>query len=283
MLSEAGIRPSRRRGQSFLIDANLLTKLVESADLTGDEVVLEVGSGTGSLTAMLAERAARVVTIEIDAGLAALAQRRVAGFGNVTWLVGDALARKSELNPALVEAVREAVGAASGLLLLVANLPYGIASPLIADLLLGDLPVARMCVTIQREVADRLVARPGTPDYGALSVLVQTAGRVRNLALLRPEVFWPRPKVFSRMLRLDVAPEHVADPGRLRSVMCVARTGFTQRRKHLRRVLASRWPIEQVDAAMEAAGLARDARAESVPVEAWQVLAAHLSGGVQEG
>jgi len=173
--------------------------VVAAAELTRDDLVLEVGTGTGSLTRLAAEAAGHVLTVEIDAGLARLAQAALAGVSNVTLIHADVLARKNELNPVVVRELRTAAGRGSRVKL-VANLPYGIASPLIMNLLFEDVIFERMVFTVQREFADRLVARPGTKDYGWVTLVVATAGAVEVLRHIPSTAFWPQPAVSSSLV-----------------------------------------------------------------------------------
>ena len=183
---EAGIRPHTKRGQNFLIDLNLLRVLFESAAVDRNDVVLEVGTGTGSLTAMLAQAAAAVVTVEIDPAMFELAAEELHRLDNVVMLRTDALQGKNRLNPAVVEAVRGQLAAAPGRRWkLVANLPYHVATPVLGNLLGENQPPRTMTVTIQKELAQRITARPGSKDYIALSIWVQAqspGGRAPHLA-----------------------------------------------------------------------------------------------------
>src|SRR6266542_401877 len=192
-----GIRPKNKLGQNFLIDLNLLDVLLRAAELTPKDLTVEVGSGTGSLTLRLAEHAGAVFSVEIDADFAALTEQAVAAAGAIHRAAGrptgaaldhpdhvvlfkaDVLKNKNELRPevlASLDALRQRSGCER--LKLVANLPYAVAVPVIANFLLTELPFERMVVTVQWEIAERLLARPGTKDYSALTVLVQSLADV---------------------------------------------------------------------------------------------------------
>src|SRR5260370_13163025 len=163
LMESRGIHPKHQRGQEFLVDLNLLDVILRAAELTGDDLVLEVGSGTGSLTSRLAERAGRVLSVDIDPSFFALASEAVADRSNVTLLCADILKNKNVLNPDVLAKLSE-LQKESGCtrLKLVANLPYAVATPVIANLLLSEFPVERMLVTVQWEIAERLLARPGS-------------------------------------------------------------------------------------------------------------------------
>ncbi len=269
---EVGIRPHTKFGQNFLIDLNLLNVLLESAAVTRDDVILEVGTGTGSLSALLAQRAAAVVTVEIDRQMFQLASEELEPFENVVMLQCDALKHKNQLNPEVISALDEPLSAAPGRRLkLVANLPYNIATPLIANLLAERRPPQTMTVTIQKEVAERIVAPPGTKDYGALSIWVQAQCRAEILRILPPTVFWPRPKVSSAFLQITLdeqlrqrIPDREFFHDFLRAIFC-------HRRKSLRSQLlaAGKGHLDKPAADATLAQLELDAtlRAEQLPVD----------------
>ena len=276
---EVGIQPNTRHGQNFLIDLNLVRLLAESAELTRHDVVLEVGTGTGSLTSLLASRAGHVVTVEIDAQLHQLAREELASANNVTMLQQDALKNKNRIDPVVLDAVAEQLDAlkqslggpgiptegptssdssaqessgesAAGStieaeaprgvqLKLVANLPYNIATPLISNLLRVDRVPDMMVVTIQKELADRLTAAPGKKDYGALSIWVQSLANVEIVRELPPTVFWPRPKVQSAIIRILPCPDKRAGIRDLEFFRNFVRAMFFHRRKFLRSELIS--------------------------------------------
>jgi 16S rRNA (adenine1518-N6/adenine1519-N6)-dimethyltransferase len=211
LLSAAGVSPNRRLGQHFLVDLNLMRLLVESAQIGPRDVVLEVGTGTGSLTEALARQAGHVVTVELDRTLAGIAESRLAGAENVQVLNLDILAGKGAIHPTVTEAVTQAharlgnntdpTGPAPGRVLLVSNLPYDVASSVMIDLVKGPMTVDAMLVTVQKEVAERMTAPPGGRDYGTLSIFLQATGAVELLRRLRPSVFWPPPGVDSAIVR----------------------------------------------------------------------------------
>ena len=285
-LTEAGLKPRRQFGQNFLIDQNLMRKLLELAEPSESETVLEVGPGTGALTEELLVRAGRVVAVEIDRGLSDLLRQRLADRENFVLLNADVLAGKHAINPDVLDALPPSAH-------LVSNLPYGIATPLLAQCLLdswraragGDSETARlferMTFTVQREVADRLTAGPGSKDYGPVSVLVALLGRITPGPVVPAEAFWPRPNVTSRILRLDFDPAaaaKLANAAALRSVLALL---FGHRRKQMGWALRredSGIDNEALRGAMDRSDIKVTDRAEQVPPEAWRGLANALSG-----
>jgi 16S rRNA (adenine1518-N6/adenine1519-N6)-dimethyltransferase len=210
LLAIAGTKPKHRLGQNFLIDLNLMRFLVEAAHVHSPDVVLEVGCGTGSLTEELTSRAGYVVGVECDPILFQITQKRLAQSGNLTLLMTDVLESKNTICVPVVEALQKARGEHSGHLILAANLPYNVASSVMANLITGPLAADRMTVTVQKEVADRMAALPGHEDYGPLSILMSATGQVHFLKKLPPTVFWPRPQVESAMVRFERDPQKVA-------------------------------------------------------------------------
>ncbi|MEN6426457.1 MAG: 16S rRNA (adenine(1518)-N(6)/adenine(1519)-N(6))-dimethyltransferase RsmA [Phycisphaerales bacterium] len=209
LLESAGVAPNRRLGQHFLVDLNLMRLLVDSAQIHPTDVVLEIGPGTGSLTEALAERAGQVVAVEIDKNVSEIAQSRMSGAANVQILNTDALSNKGSIAPAVAQAVAAARARLEetgptpdgSRLVLVANLPYDVASPVMINLIKGPLIVDAMCVTVQKEVAQRMIAPPGGRDYGTLSIFLQATGEVEMLRTLPPGAFWPPPQVDSAIVR----------------------------------------------------------------------------------
>lgn len=269
---EAGIQIQKRHGQNFLIDLNLLHMIADSAELGPDDVVLEIGTGTGSLTALLAERAAAVVTVEIDPAMHQLASEELIDFQNVTMLQQDALRNKNTLHPQVLDSTREQLDAAPGReFKLVANLPYNVATPVISNLLAIERPPHTMTVTIQKELADRITARPGTKDFSALSIWVQSQCHTELVRVMPPEAFWPRPKVHSAILKITYDPELRARINDLQFFHDFVRAMFFHRRKLLRGVVLAafkgRLDKPTVDEIIARVGISADSRAEELSVE----------------
>jgi len=200
LLSSAGIRPNKRLGQHFLIDKNLIQLLVESADLRQEDVVLEVGCGTGSMTQLLAGAAGRTIAVEFDRSLAQIAAGQFAKTENVELINADILESKHAINHVISDALARAAKQCSGRILLVANLPYHVASPLMLNLVIGPTIADAMYVTVQKEVAARMTAPPGCGEYGVLSIFLHATGDLRTIRTLKPTVFWPQPQVDSAMV-----------------------------------------------------------------------------------
>jgi 16S rRNA (adenine1518-N6/adenine1519-N6)-dimethyltransferase len=232
ILSEAGGAPRQRFGQNFMIDQNLVRLVAEAGQVGPDDVVIEVGPGTGTLTEELLPRAGRVIAVEIDRDLARILRERFGSNEKFHLIEGDALAGKHELNEHLRGAIASARRA--GLpVKLVANLPYNIASPLVIELLLAG--VGLLAFTVQKEVADRIRAGAGSDAYGPLSVIAQLLARVEVLRTLPPQAFWPAPKVDSALVRL-VRDDKLGD--RAREFARFVHQVFSMRRKTLRKALA---------------------------------------------
>jgi 16S rRNA (adenine1518-N6/adenine1519-N6)-dimethyltransferase len=282
LFAQRGIAPQRRLGQNFLIDLNIHDVIVKAAEVGPGDVILEVGPGTGALTSLMAARGATVVAVDVDPAMAELTSEAVAGLPNVRVLHRDALSGKHVLNTEVLDAVRSGLSAGPGRRFkLVANLPYNIATPLITNLLVHpELCPALMVVTIQRELGDRLVARPSSAAYGAVSVLVQALAEVSIVRGLPPSVFWPRPQVDSAIVSIRPDAARRARVGDIAWFHQVVRQVFLHRRKFLRHVLAGLWRDEwtktDVDAWLESQGLSGQLRAEALDVEEFLALAQAL-------
>jgi 16S rRNA (adenine1518-N6/adenine1519-N6)-dimethyltransferase len=250
LFAARGIRPSRARGQNFLVDAALMRLIAQEAKLDRRDVALEVGAGTGALTGCLAEVAGAVVAVEVDRKLHALAKERLAAFPNVRLIHCDALGPGGALAPEVREAVAAAMDSiARARLKAVANLPYSVSTAVICALLLQGPVPCEMIVTVQREVADRICAAPGTEAYGYLSVIVQATARTQVLRRVRPGAFWPRPEVESAILRVRPDAELRAAAGDLEKLRQVAGDLFRRRRKQAARSLLMAGRVKDREAA----------------------------------
>ncbi|MBX9678147.1 MAG: 16S rRNA (adenine(1518)-N(6)/adenine(1519)-N(6))-dimethyltransferase RsmA [Gemmataceae bacterium] len=203
LFQEHGLHPKNKLGQNFLIDLNLLEFIVREGEVTKDDLCLEVGTGTGSLTAKLSDAAKAVVSVEIDHHFHEVNTRGLGRLPNITLIFGDVLKNKNLLNPTVTNQLRltlEKVQPKN--LKLVANLPYAVATPVISNFLMSEFAFERMVVTVQWEIAERLTAKPNTKEYSSLAVLVQSLADVEILRRLSPAVFWPKPKVDSAIVRI---------------------------------------------------------------------------------
>ncbi len=259
-----GFRPSSVLGQNFLLDPSLHRWIAERAAPTRQDTVVEIGVGLGFLTRELAALAGRVVAVEIDARLQQLAQEELAGVANIEWVLGDGLGgERRSMHPAIASA---STNTADGHLLVVANLPYSVSGPLLAELVALPVLPARCVVLVQKEMAQRVAAPCGSADYGGLSALVQSMFTARSVRDVGPQVFRPRPKVMSSILELhrrEGAAMVVASGADRRSFAEFVRQLFQQRRKVLRTTLpAAAAVIRRTAVALSADDLGR--RAESV-------------------
>ncbi len=272
LFAERGIRPKSKLGQNFLIDLNLLDLLLRSAELTRDDLAVEIGSGTGSLTLRLLEVAGAVVSVELDPAFAALTDEVVQQRDRVSLIHADILKNKNELNPAVRLAIEElARRNGTKRVKLVSNLPYAVAVPVLTNLLLSDWNVERMVATVQWEIAERLTALPGTKDYGALAVLVQSLADVELIRRLSPKVFWPRPLVDSAIVCLRPNADkrqHVGNPLKFRAFL---RDLYVHRRKNLRGALVGLpnrdFQKSEVDAGLAELNIPGSVRAETLDLE----------------
>jgi 16S rRNA (adenine1518-N6/adenine1519-N6)-dimethyltransferase len=267
-----GLQAKSKLGQNFLIDLNLVELIVRTAEIDKSDSVLEVGTGTGSLTARLADIAGTVTTVEIDRSLGPVAKEVVGERPNVRFVFGDCLERKNELNPDMLSAWDEATKAAGcSRRKLVANLPYVIATPLISNLLIAGTDIERMVVMVQWEIAERMRAAVGTKEYNSLSVLVQGIADVEIVRKVLPTNFHPRPKVDSAIVMIKPNAEKRAKVGDVGKFRAFLRDLYTQRRKNLRGALSG-WPGGRrdkgdVDAKLAALGIDGTLRSEALDVE----------------
>jgi 16S rRNA (adenine1518-N6/adenine1519-N6)-dimethyltransferase len=262
LLAQHGLAPRRAFGQNFVSDPNTVRRIARMANVGPNDHVVEIGAGLGSLTLALAETGARITAIEIDHGIAPVLRDVVKDLPNVSVVVGDALELDwNEIIPPGSKAV------------VVANLPYNVATPLVADLLDAIPQISRFVVMVQKEVALRLASSVGSSDYGAISVKVAYWATARVLGDVPPSVFIPRPKVTSSIIEITrretpaVGP-HIAP----QQLFKVIRTGFGQRRKMLRRSLAAIAIPEN----FVLAGVSPEARPEELDVHQWGRLATEI-------
>lgn len=267
--AQRGLHPRTDLGQNFLIDLNIIEQIVRESRLERDDVVLEVGCGTGGMTTFLAREAGEVISVEIDRNMFEFATEMTSSYSNVTLINRDVLKNKNRIAQEVLDVVAEKLAVdPARRLKLIANLPYAVATPVISNLVALDFPWERMVVTVQLEMADRMCAGAGSSDYSALSAWLQSQCRLKILNRLSPQVFWPRPKVNSAVVVIVPDPERrgkILDRPFLQDFL---RRLFTQRRKLMRGVLAGMYRDElekhEIDSVLESLGFETQIRAEQL-------------------
>jgi len=258
LLSERGLAPRRDLGQNFVADPNTVRRIANLSRVGPGDHVVEVGAGLGSLTLALAETGPSITAVEVDSGLVVVLREVFADHATVVVVEADAMT--ADWDGLLGDRADGPDGA-----VLVANLPYNVATPLVCDVL-DDVPgVTRMLVMVQREVAERFAASPRTPAYGAVSVKIAYWATARIVGLVPASVFVPRPNVESALVEIERHDPPSTDPVAL---FALVRTAFNQRRKMLRHSLAGVVSPEQ----FESADVAPTARPEELDVAAWCAL-----------
>ena len=262
----------KKFGQNFLIDTHVLDKIIRSAEISRDDMVLEIGPGIGTMTQYLACAAGKVIAVEIDRALIPILEDTLEGYDNVRVINGDIL--KIDL-PKLVE---EENGGRP--IKVVANLPYYITTPIIMGLFEGDVPLKSITVMVQKEVADRMQAAPGSKDYGALSLAVQYYAKPYIAANVPQNCFMPRPRIGSAVIRLEryeTPPVAVKDEKLLFSII---RASFNQRRKTLANGLKNSAELdfakEEIEAAIDKLGKGASVRGETLTLEEFAELSNRL-------
>lgn len=273
VLAEHGIRPRKALGQNFMVSGADLDRVADAAQISPDEVVLEIGTGLGTLTARLAARAGHVISVELDQTLYGIAAAALCESENVTLLRCDFLESKHRINPTVTEGAVAALRGGRPALKVVSNPPYSISSPAIVDLLEWEVPVGGICFTLQREVADRLTARPGQGEYGPLTVFVDYWATTERLFKLPPRAFWPPPEVSSTLVKILKRPERrrTAD---YEVFAAVVRKLFESRRKTLAHILRAAWGREKAGQVQAQLGLDPKGRVEDLRVADFEAIAA---------
>lgn len=259
----------KKFGQNFLIDAHVLNKIIASAEITKDDCVLEIGPGIGTMTQYLAEATGRVVAVEIDRNLIPILEETLSDYDNVTVINEDVL--KVDINEL---AVHYNGGKP---IKVVANLPYYITTPIIMGLFESHVPVKSITVMVQKEVAQRMQAGPGTKDYGALSLAVQFYAEPYIVANVPPNCFMPRPGVGSAVIRLTLHENPPVTVKNEKLLFQIIRASFNQRRKTLQNGLNNSPEIhaskEQIQAAIGQLGVSPSVRGEALTLGQFAVLA----------
>jgi 16S rRNA (adenine1518-N6/adenine1519-N6)-dimethyltransferase len=252
ILQRQGLSPNKQFGQNFLVPDQLLRRVVDSSNLSREHLVLEIGVGLGRLTALLAERAGRVVGVEIDRGLCRIAQQQLSTCSNVRLLCTDFLQSKHRIAPAVLQAVAEEGDGRE--LKVVSNLPYCISSPAIVGLLEWEFKPLDMHVMLQAEVVNRLRALPGTAEYGPLTVVAGYLADVEELFTVSASAFWPSPNVSSKFIRI-VPCEYSKQADDYKTFVSVVNRLMQSRRKTLGRALSIGWGNDVRDKVLERTGL----------------------------
>jgi len=258
LLDAHGVRPTKKLGQNFLADPNLVDRIVRTADVGEGDQILEVGAGTGTLTRALADTGAFVLSYETDRRLEPILSETLEG-STVNLRFEDVM--KADLNQVLTD----------GVWTMVANLPYNIGTPLLLDVLRHVPAVTRLVVMVQREVADRLLADPGSRTYGVPSIVVALHAAARLAFTVPPDVFFPSPDVESAVVEMNRQPP----PPHAEAAVELAAVAFQQRRKMLRRSLDG--VLAEPAAQLAAAGIAETSRPEDVPAADFVLLAREVA------
>ncbi len=268
LLRKYGLRPDKGLGQNFLIDDAALRRVVDAAGISADDAVLEIGPGLGSLTRYLATAAGQVITVEIDDKLIPPLREVLSDFENVEIVHADIL----NINPdQLISSIQYPISRFS----VVANIPYYITSAIIRHLLEAEIKPQRIVLTVQREVATRICAKPGKLSLLALSV--QVYGEPRIVAKIPAGAFYPAPKVDSAVVRIDLFPDPMILQQNIPTFFKLAKAGFGQKRKTLRNSISSGmgWPKEKTTQVLESAAIDPQRRAETLTLEEWNELVKH--------
>ena len=266
ILKTFDIHMSKKLGQNFLIDETVVNNIVNAAEIEEGETVLEIGPGIGTLTQALAEAKANVIAVEIDNKLPAVLAKTLEGYDNVRIVHDDIL----KVN------IRELVEDKP--FKIVANLPYYITTPIIMGILEQKLPVTRLVTMIQKEVADRMIAKPGKKDYGSLSVAVQYYTEPEIVALVPPKSFIPSPAVDSVVISCKVRPQPAVKVNSEKMFFTIAKGGFAQRRKTLSNSLKTTGiPADRIKGALESAGIDGNRRGETLSLQEFADIANNLA------
>jgi len=276
LIRKRGIQPKKSLGQNFLVSERGLKAILEAIEPGSEDVVIEIGAGLGNLTVPLAEKAGRVIAVEIDQALVEVLREACKGYSNVYIVQGDILA----LPP---EALLEETEGEAGPFKVAGNLPYYITSAILRHFLEAPLKPSLMVVTVQREVAQKITALPG--QMSLLSVSVQLYAQPRIICHLPPEAFYPPPEVDSTVLRLDIRPTPLIEVDDEKGFFQVVRAGFSERRKMLRNSLKRGLglPGDVIERSLREAGIDPRRRAQSLSLEEWGELFRCLKPFLEKG
>lgn len=262
----------KRFGQNFLIDGHVVEKIINAAEITKDDTVLEIGPGIGTMTQYLAEAAGKVFAVEIDKNLLPVLEETLADYNNVTVINEDIL--KVDINALLGDKAKNVK--------VVANLPYYITTPIIMGLFENHIPAKSITVMVQKEVAQRMQAKPGSKDYGALSLAVQYYAEPYIVANVPPNCFMPRPNVGSAVIKLTSWDKPPVEVDNERLMFDLIRASFNQRRKTLQNGINNApnlsFTKEQVIGALKEMGLSESIRGEALTLEQFAEFSNILNG-----
>ncbi len=293
VLDAAGSGPKHHFGQNFMMDESVLAAIMDAADIAPTDLVLEVGPGPGNLTSLLARRAAAVLAVDVDQGLLRAASGYWAAEKKIRWICADVLSGKHQINPVVIHELNRLAqeqGGSGSTIKLVSNLPYNVASPLAAELLVlqclaaqtpatcagADFRLERLVFTVQWEVAQRMAATAGTREYGGLGVLIQLLARVEVLRSIAPGCFWPPPKIRSALVRITPDDNLMTKVTHIRWLQTVITHLFSHRRQNLANALRHGFknlPFPSLSAAAIGTGFDLRARAETLPPQRLRELA----------
>lgn len=283
-MKQHGISAKKRFGQNFLIDKRVLERIIEGAEITKQDTVLEIGPGIGTLTQALCEAAGYVLAVEIDKDMIPLLEENLADCDNYEIINDDVL--RVDIKQLIDDRQKNAALGSSERIKVAANLPYYITTPIIMQLLESRLPIASITIMVQKEVADRMQAAPGSSDYGALSLAVQYYTKAEITAKVPPNCFIPRPGVDSAVITLkcyEEAPVAVKDD---RYMFRLIKAAFAQRRKTLVNALKNdaglKLTREQVEAAVTKLGIDINIRGERLSLGEFAMLSDILCGNATE-
>lgn len=273
IMEKHGFSFKKSLGQNFLIDLNILNRIVDFAELTENSGAIEIGPGIGALTEQLAKRAKRVVAFEIDQRLLPILQETLEPYPHVKVIHEDVL--KANVKQVIAEEFEDGQD-----LMVVANLPYYVTTPIIMKLLTDQLPIRGIVCMLQKEVADRIAASPGTKDYGSLSIAIQYYMEAKTVMIVPKTVFIPQPNVDSAVIRLTKRPEPAVRVTNEEFFFSVVRASFAQRRKTIFNNLSSHFAqkIEKpnIEMALHAAGIDPKRRGETLSIEEFGKLSDEL-------
>jgi 16S rRNA (adenine1518-N6/adenine1519-N6)-dimethyltransferase len=264
ILEKYGFSFKKSLGQNFLIDTNILNKIVDFADLTEESGAIEIGPGIGALTEQLAKRSKKVIAFEIDQRLLPILRDTLSPYENIKIFHEDIL--KADVKQVIAEELNDVHD-----LMVVANLPYYVTTPIILKLLTENLPIRGIVVMLQKEVADRISAKPGTKEYGSLSIAIQYYTEAETVMVVPKTVFVPQPNVDSAVIRLTKRKEPIVRVKNEEFFFTVTRASFAQRRKTILNNLTSQLPNgkekkEEIIEALKAAGIDPARRGETLSI-----------------